>query len=40
MVDRMMEMNLSKSVHRMILHLIQALTVREDLSDLIQDRFR
>ena len=35
-----MEMNLSKSVHRMIQLLIQTLTVREDLSDLIQDRFR
>ena len=35
-----MEMNLSKSVHRMIQLLIQTLTVREDLFDLIQDRFR
>ena len=35
-----MEMNLNKSVHRMIQLLTLALTVREHLSDLIQDRFR
>ena len=40
MVDQMTEMNLSKSVHRMIQLLIQTLTVRDDLTDLIQDKFR
>ena len=39
-VDRLMVMNLSKSVHRMILLLILGRLAQERLSDQIQNSFQ